>query len=186
MKKAQLIEWGIITIGIIFGYKFFEATFSGIVQMVFSLTSGVGDLGTILLPTFLLIILYLILFLFLIRRSEQIANYLSNNTAGGNVPVKIGKRSLLQVILIGVCAATIIANLADILLYAVEIFTKEAGSKKMYEEFDNSGPRGEFKVRLIRVIVAGVVLFFSKDISNWFVKRDEVDELVFDSNPEKE
>ncbi|HEV7783632.1 MAG TPA: hypothetical protein VGO58_20310 [Chitinophagaceae bacterium] len=186
MKKAQLLEWGIITVGVIFGYKFFEATFSMIVQFAFAVSNGADDISRILLPSFLMIIFYFILFMFLIRRSEQIANYLSNNTAGENVPVRIGKRSLLQVILIGICMATIVSNLADILLYIVDAFTNEVGRRNMNEDFDPISPKRAFKVKAVQAIIAGVILFFSKDISHWFVKKNEVDELVFDSNPEKE
>jgi hypothetical protein len=94
MKRTQLIEFGIITIGLIFGYKAFDSFFSTLIQ-VFFMFGGIGtdDLGA-LLPTLLIFVAYTVCFIILIRKSRQIAIYLNGLSADENVPFKIGKTVL--------------------------------------------------------------------------------------------
>ena len=138
----------------------------------------------LLFSNLLIIAIYAVCFIFLIRRSRQIALYISGTSAGENVPVRIGKQSLLQVILIGICAATIIHKITEILIYLFEIFKEEAGRNTYNENSGSKVSKYTFKIAAIQTIVALVVLYFSKDISGWFVRKNEADELTFDSNSE--
>ncbi len=186
MKRVQLIEYGIITIGLLFGYKSFDSFFAAIVQVLYMVGGlSLDDIGA-LLPTLIMIAAYTVCFILLIRRSRQIAVYLSGMSAGENVPFKIGKRSLLHVVLIGICAAVILTSLAEIILYLFESFKQEAGRRSFT---DNEGSRVSkyvFNVASIRTIIAAVALYFSKDISSWFIRKNEVDELTFESEPEND
>lgn len=185
MKKVQLIEWGIITMGLIFGYKFVETIFSAIVQVFYSFQENYGDISAGIVPILVMAIIYAICFVGLIRKSSQIAFYIHGNSSNQeNVPIKIGKKALLHVILICICIATIVPNLADILLYLFESFKQEAG-KRDFSEFGNGKVSNyTFKLAATQTIIAVVILYFSKDISSWFIRKNEVDELTFDSNPE--
>ena len=185
MKRTQLIEYGIITIGLVFGYKSFDSFFAAIIQIFYMFGFGSEDIGA-LLPTLLFLAAYTVCFIVLIRRSSQIAVYLSGMSSGENVPFKIGKRSLLHVVLIGICAAIILSNLAEILLYLFETFKQEAGRRNFTDIEGNKINKYAFKVSAIRTIIAAVVLYFSKDISSWFIRKNEADELTFDSEPEKD
>ncbi len=183
MKRVQLIEYGIITIGLIFGYKAFESFFATIIQLFYMFGGiGIDDIGS-LQPTFLILTAYTVCFILLIRRSGQIAVYLAGMSSSENVPFKIGKRSLLQVVLIGICAATILTNLAEVMLYLFETFKQEAGRRNTGNE-GTSVSKYMFKVAAVRSIIAFVVLYLSKDISNWFIRKNEVDELTFDTTIE--
>jgi hypothetical protein len=90
------------------------------------------------------------------------------------------------VILIGICAAVILSNLAEILLYLFETFKEEAGRRSFNENESYKVSKYAFHVATIRTIIAGVTLYFSKDISNWFVRKNELDELTFETEPEKD
>ncbi|NOT52050.1 MAG: hypothetical protein HOP10_12325 [Chitinophagaceae bacterium] len=185
MKRIQLIETGIIVVGLIFGYKFFEGIFSLLIQVFYGFQFGGEDIFETLLPTILMCAAYAICFVLLIRRSGQLATYLGKNMTGEQIAIKIGKKSLLQVTLIGICLATIIANIATILLYLFETFKNEVGRKSFIEERTTGVSGYTFKLTAIQTIVAIVTIYFSKDISAWFVRKNEVDELTF-SSPDKE
>lgn len=185
MKRVQLIEYGIVIIGLIFGYKAFDSFFGAMTQVLYSF-GGMGNIEfEYLLPTLLILAAYTTCFIILIRKSRSIAVYLASNAASEDVPFKIGKRSLLQVVLIGICAITILVNLAEILLYLYESFRNEAGRRNLSYDESNTPRSLSFKLAAIRSIIAGVVLYFSKDISNWFIRKNEADELTFDSTPEQ-
>jgi ABC-type Fe3+ transport system permease subunit len=183
MKRVQLIEWSIITIGLIFGYKFFESIFTAIVQIFYSFQTSSSDIASVFLPTFVFITIYAVSFIILIRKSSQIAAYLSRDQENDSIPIKINKKPLLQVILIGICVATVLSNIGNVVIYLFETFKNEIGRRP--ENFDsNSVEKYRFKTSAVQTIAAILVIYFSKDISNWFVRKNEVDELTFDSNDE--
>ena len=180
MKRTQLIEWGIIAVGLIFGYKFFEGLFSILFQVVYNF--GENGLDKFLIKLFFLCGVYAASFILLIRKSALIAAWVNGPSENDTIGIKINKRSLLQVILIGICAVTVLSNIAEILLYLFETFKREAG--RIHEPFDTTLSKYRFTVAVVETIVALVILYFSKDISGWFIQKNEVDELTFDSNPE--
>jgi hypothetical protein len=59
------------------------------------------------------------------------------------------------------------------------------GRGSFYEEESGKLSQYAFKLSAIKLIFGIVILYFSKDISHWLVRRDEVEELTFDSEPEK-
>jgi hypothetical protein len=182
MKRTQLIEWGIITVGLIFGYKFFEGLFSILLRILYNF--GQPGLSSDLTRLSVYCGAYAVSFVLLIRKSSQIAIWINGSSQNDIVAVKINKHSLLQVILIGICAATILSKIAEILLYLFETFKNEAGH--FHEPIDNTVSKFRFKLAAIEAIVAFVVLYFSKDISSWFIRKNKAEELTFESETEKD
>jgi preprotein translocase subunit SecY len=191
MKKIQLLEWGIITIGLIFGYKFFESFITSVVQVLYSFAGdgGLRDrLSDFLLPIVFMLIIYGVCFVLLIRRSGQIATYLSDKDNGNNdpLPIRIGEKGLLRVILISICLITILSNVPGMLLYLFESFKEKAGRYDPDAAAANPLQWHQFKADAIQVVIAAVAIFFSKDISKWFLRKKELDELVFESGTQNE
>ena len=186
MKRIQLIEWGIVTIGLIFGYKFFTSVFTAVVQLFFRFQGGENNFEKILLNTILLTAIYAVSFVILIRKSRQIAVYISGMSANESVPIKIGKHSLLQIVLISICLAAILSDIPQVLIYLFEAFKGETGRNDIPVYEYNKVTGFAFKVAAIQTIAASVVLYFSKDISGWFIRKNEADELIFESEPENE
>jgi len=186
MKRAQLIEWGIVVIALIFGYKFFESIITVFIQFFYGITSP--DFGADLLRTFLIMGLYAAGFIVVIKNSHKLAVYLSGPDSPENtLPVKIGKRPMLQVILIAICAFTVISNIADIIYYLFEAFRNEVRSKGILDLYDSSNQspgKYTFIVNCMEIVVAIIVIYSSKNIADWLIRKNEADELVFDSKPE--
>ncbi len=186
MKRAQLIEWGIIVIALIFGYKFVESIITVLVQVIYGLTSP--DLATEMIRMLVIIGLYATGFLVVIKNSHKLAVYLSGpDSQENNLPVKIGKRSLLQVILIAICAFAILTHLADIIYYIFEVFRNEVRTKSLldlHEDYSGAPITYTITIKCIRVVIAIILIYASKNISDWLIRKDEADELVFDSKTE--
>jgi hypothetical protein len=183
MKRSQLIEYGIITIGLIFGFKFIDNLFGGLVALISS--SGMGfDLGAALVPFLSYLFLYGAALFLLVQRSGQIATFLSKNYSNEPIPIKIDKHSLLQVILIGICMATIIPYISYLGHYFYQSFKNGAGARTSYEAI--YADKQKFTVIAIQTIIAGLILYFSKDISGWFVRKKEVDIFILDSENDNE
>ncbi len=184
MKRRQLIEWGIITIGLICAYKFVENISYLVMQIIIYGFEG-NVFNRSIVPLLIMLSVYAISFMVLLRNSGRIAIYFERPGNEENVPFKIGKRSLLQVILIGIGLAAIISKIDDILLYLFHAFKTEAGGDDPFEPREPSDKFYQFKLAAIQTLVAVVVIIFAKDISKWFVRNDSDDELVFDSETEK-
>jgi hypothetical protein len=184
MKKVHLIEWGIITIGLLFGYKAFESFLSLIVQLFggFFLDS----VSETLLIAFLVFLLYAAAFITLLKNCRRIAYYLAGTETGETVPFKISKHGLLQVILISMCVFTILTNVIDVIYYLFEAFKSEVGRKNFYGENDPiSGKASSIAVSVLKIVLAIIVIFYSKNISSSFFRKEDELELTFDTNPEK-
>lgn len=180
MKKSQFIQYGIIVAGILFGYKFFESLVTMIGQLVFEVRNG-EDIGDFLLPYLLIVILYGAAFILLIQRSGTIASYLVRNQSNENLAIRIGKQSLLQVVLIGAGIITIITNIPGTVSYLFAAFKKEVGNGARLEEIEKIG----FRAAAIEIIVALTILYFHREISSWFLKKQDANELIFESEEEK-
>ena len=185
MKRTQLIEYGITVIGIIFGYKFLEGLFSVSIQLLFSSRNGFGDIGTIIGYGLFTIALYGIVFLFAIRKSRQIAEALNNKQPDELVPVKINKSSLLHVILIGLCMYTLLSLIPGFLMNIYDFFEQEVGRKKVTDtEYRLPASTSPLRFQIVELLFTSTVLAGSRSISRWFIPKDEVEELTFDSNSE--
>ncbi len=179
MKRTQLIEWGIITIGLIFGYKLFEGIFSALLALFYDFSP---DRSNDLVKLTIYFLTYAVSLILLIRKSSLIAKWLNGTSENDNIPVKISKRSLLQIILLGICIATILSNIGYILLYLFEIFKNEVG--RSHDPGNNMVSKYRFTISALESIIAFVVLYYSKDISGWIIQKNEADELTFESDLE--
>ncbi len=184
MRRTQLIEWGIIVIALIFGYKFFEGIISLFIQTIYLYDSG--QLATGILRMVLIIGFYAVAFILLIKNSHKAAAYLSGpGTAENSLPVKISKRSLLQVILISICVFTILTNIADTIYYIFDLFRQEVQRKGMLENvMGSSASKYNFAVHCMEIVIALIAIYFSKNIADALIRKDEAEELAFDSKPE--
>ena len=182
MKRTQLIEWGIITTGLIMGYKFFVSLFTLLLQIFYEF--GDDGLGRLIIKLVILTGIYAAGFVLLIRNSSQIASWVNGPAENDSIAIKINKKSLLHVILICICMVTILSNIAQIVLYLFEAFKQEVG--RSHEPADTSISKYRFNLAAIETIVAIVILYFSKEVSGWFIRKNPGEELTFESEPEKE
>jgi ABC-type Fe3+ transport system permease subunit len=184
MKKVHLIEWGIITIGLLFGYKAFESFLSLILQVVGGFFMDNAFDG--LLIAFLVLLLYLAGFITLFKTCRRLAYYLAGTEAQETVPFKINKESLLQVILISMCVFTILSNIIDIIYYLFEAFKSEAGRKNFYGEYDPITAKSTpIIISVLKIVLAIIVISYSKKIVSSFFRKEDSHELTLDTNPEK-
>lgn len=186
MKRTQLIQYGIVVIGLIFGYKFFESIFSAIIPLLFTFDGRYGGDLEFLGPTIFVIILYGAAFVLLIRNSSQIATMLNKNAENETIEIKIGKKALLHIILLSMCLLTIILSIPDIVIYLFTAFKNDIGRRRMDTIPEEIIRKPAFYIAALKAIIAGVALAYSKEISGWFIRRTEADDLVFDSTPQKD
>ena len=185
MKRAELIEWGIIVIALIFGYKFLEGIITLIIQIIYGFDNTL--IMSDMLRFIVIIGLYAAFFIVLIKFAGKIAEAISPPPSSADDPaIKIGKRSMLQVILIAICSITILSNIADIIYYIFDAFRSSAG-RRGFTDPPTSYLPGPYQltVKIIQLFIAVIVIIASKNICELLVRKDEADELVFDSKPEK-
>lgn len=180
MKRVQLIEWGIIVVGLIFGYKFFESIFVLISQLILGFDSDMLT-GKFFVRMLLVAAIYAISFVAIIRNSHQVASFVNGGAVNNSLPIKIGRRSALQIVLIAICVVQILSGLVDILIYLYDSF--KGKDYRIDSQFDTSISKQAFQTEAIKVIVALVVVAFSKELANLFFRKNEPDELVLESKP---
>ncbi|HEX2628206.1 MAG TPA: hypothetical protein VHM26_04325 [Chitinophagaceae bacterium] len=181
MKRVQLIEWGIIVVGLIFGYKFFESIIGLVSQLIFGFDSDMLT-GKFLVRMLLVAAIYAICFVAIIRNSHQVASFVNGGAVNNSLPIKIGRRSALQIVLIAICVVQILSGLVDILIYIYDSF-KTREYRSLGDDFGGNISKHTFQTEAVKVVVALVVVAFSKDLSNLFFRKNEPDELVLESKP---
>lgn len=184
MKRSQLIEYGIIVTGLLFGYKFFESLFSLFIEIIFSFDTG-REIGSFLIRYIPMLIVYFLAFILLIKRSGQITAQLVKDGPNETVPVKIDKQSLLQVILICLAISTILSNIADIVIYLYKTFKQEIGRRTDDLNMSLEREKMRFRIAAIQSLASLIVLYYYRQISSWFLKKPEANELIFESEEEK-
>jgi hypothetical protein len=183
MKKVQLIEWGIIVVGLVIGYKFFESVFLLFIQTIYSFDAQMAGSSGYILKSVLAIGIYGVSFVAVIRNSHPLASFLNGGAANDAIPLKIGKRSALQIVLIAICAMQLFSGIATILIYLYESFKSDVNQNRFNPAEFDSISKEAFRVAAVRCIVALVVICFSKDLTNLFFRKNEPDELVLESKP---
>lgn len=183
MKKIHLIEWGIIIIALIFGYHFLVNIIALLTQLVIS-GSMVLEVE-FLLKSLLVIGLYAVIFFIPVRYADKIAAAIVNKETGDDtLTFTLGKRSLLQVILISLCVWTIFNNVADIIFFIFTAFKNEVRTKDPFELLESKNMTvASVATQVIRVVIALIIIPYSRHISNWLINKNEPEELTFDSKP---
>lgn len=186
MKRVQLIEWGIITIGLIFGYKFMEGMISVVIQFISAMVLDSLDI-MVMVPSLIITIIYLAILIGAIRYSRNIAAYINGaENAEDTINLKIGKRSLIHIILITLCAFTILNNIANVLYNLYATFKSEVNSRGIDNDLfmQKSNPAVSLIIPCIQIVAAIIVIAYSKKIADLVLPKSELDELVLDSKPE--
>lgn len=184
MKRLQLIEYGIISIGLISGYKFLENVVSVIFQLAYAFSDGLVDRISLLLPVFVLLAVYGLCFVILIRKSGQIATWLQGNTPNDHIAVQLELKTLLYIILIGIMIFSIIKHSPKIIYYLFESFKNEISSKNLFTERATSVRQDEFVLSSIQVIFAFLAIYFARNNTGLFICKNATDALTFQSESE--
>lgn len=179
MKRTQLIEAGILVSALIFGFKFFEGIITLLLQIVISFQYDTGTETWI--PTFIMLAIYAVIFILLIRKSSHVAKYLGSFSENTSFPLKISKRSILHIVLITLGLITILKNIAEVLVYLYESFKNEVGRSIFQEGQQQLVNKDQFTFAAVQTVIALIIIYFSKTISNWFLGTDPVEELTLES-----
>jgi hypothetical protein len=185
MKRAQLIEIGILAVALICGYKFMESLISIVITTLYQLTYGYADTWSVVIQYLLFLAIYFAGFFLLIRYNKQIAHYIDkqgqpiSDTGPETIPLSIQQNSLLFIILIALCLATLIEEVPVILLSVFNYFKKEAGGLR-----NGSVDDLNFKAAAIKFTVTLIVLFYAKSISTWFSRESTSDKPLIETNSE--
>ena len=184
MKRSQLIEYGIITVGLVCGYKFLENGLAVIFQLVYYLSEGPADRLSILLPSFVLLTVYGICFILLIRRSGQIASWLQSESPNDQLAIKLDIKSLLYIVLVGVTISSTINHIPKAIIYLFESFKNEVSSKNLFTTRETTVTKNEFILSALHLVIATIAIYFARNITGWLIRKTPVDELTFQSEKE--
>lgn len=184
MKRSQLIEYGIITVGLVCGYKFLDNGLSVLFQLAYFFADGPVERLSILLPTFVLLAVYGICFIVLIKRSGQLATWLQGDMPNEQLAFKIDSKTLLYIVLIGIMISSAINNFPNVVIYLYESFKNEVSSKNLFTTREITVSKSEFLLSLLQLVIALLAIYFSRTITGWFIRRNAADELTFQSDPE--
>jgi hypothetical protein len=186
MKRTQLIEYGIIAIGIIFCYRLLESAVTLLIQIVYMfLDSNFGSSEIRILPYLLLLAVYAVCFVSLIKNSKKIATHFLE-PGEENIKIKIGKKALLQIVLIAISVAAVIYNAADVILYLFNAFKRSVNGRARLDTMRFQSDWEHFITSALTITIGVIVIYFSQKISNWILKDDKTDELVFESEETEE
>lgn len=181
MKKVQLIEIGILAVALICGYKFLDTLISTAITTVYQVAYSYGDSLALIFQYLVLAAIYFGLFLLLIRKRTWIASYIDKQGEPGPPPndsdkinFSLTQNNLLFIVLVSLCLITLVTEIPSILIGIYNYFKKEVSWVKdpaLQEDVN-------FKVAAIKLIVTVIILFYARQISNWFSKSSDQNKVV--------
>lgn len=174
-----MIEWGIVTIALITGFKFVTSFLSVIIQFTVLSETQVEMILRLLLVT----AIYFVVFWLLLRYSEKIAALISGPDNGKTLSLAIGKRALLHVVLIAVAISIIVSDLAAVVYNIFDMINNNPDGKGLTGLFDSFGFMGTRYTFMIALIAAIFLLVFPRRIAYAVIGKEEPDVLTFDSKP---
>lgn len=186
MKRIQLIQYGIIVTGLVFGYKFVESMISAIISLLFSFEGSYGYSSDVILPAILILMVYAVVFFVLIRHSGQIALFLNKGSDNDTVDIKIGKKALLHIVILGICTITVIQVIPDLLIFLFEAFKDEVGRRNPDSIPVQIVRKSTFYISAVKAAIAAIGIVYSRDIAGFFLKKNEPEELILESPSSKD
>ena len=182
MKISQLAEYSIIVAGVIFGYRFIDNLF----YLLYQLLMVSGEYGFSMKYHFrsiFFIAVYFAAFILLIRYSGAIARWVLRSEADRATGLTISWQHMLWVVLIGMSVSVIITNLPDTLRYLYKSFQRGAGSSKL--DPDEWELQKEALINAtFKTAAAMLILVFYRPVSQWFIRKHEANDLIFESKEE--
>ena len=181
MKRVQLIEIGILAVALICGYKFFDTLVSSAISTLYQVAYGYGDSLAIIFQYLILAAIYFGLFLLLVRKRTWIAGYIDKQgefvqdpEGSGEINFSLNQNNLLFIVLISLCLITLVTEIPSILIGIYNYFKKEVSwvrDPSLREDVN-------FKVAAIKLVVTVIILFYARQISNWFSKSSDQNKIV--------
>jgi len=174
MKRTELIEYGIIVIGLIFCYQTLIAVISVLFNLLFSFQSNFapGFVETIL-PSLLYILIYFFSFYFVVRYKKPLAKYI-NGPTDETVNISLGKKSILQIVIIAICLFAIVSTIPEILIHLFKTFKRSVESYDRFaDNFNNEQDVYDFWTNILSLVLTLVLLKFSGNVAGYFSKETE-------------
>lgn len=175
MKRSQLTETGIIAIVLVLLYHFVGAIFTLLTSFLFFSSNNFSGAGRFsILGMIFPVVLYLSAIYLLVRYKKSLARWINRNEpeeTGGTL--FISPNHLLHIVLIVICFITLVNELPDIIYLLIEAFT----IKESYDVPDNAIIMKDnygltlFWGSIIRIVLALIILLFSKKISAIWYKK---------------
>jgi hypothetical protein len=181
MKKVQLIEIGILAVALICGYKFFDSLISTAITTLYQFAYGAGDSFTILLQYLVVAAIYFGLFVVLIRKRTPIAKYIDSQgeTAPDTVDsekltLSLHQNNLLFIVLVSLCLITLVTETPSILIGIYNYFKREVSTVMNTAVSEDVN----FKAAAIKLVVTVIILYYARQLSDWFSKSSDQNKIV--------
>src|SRR5262245_60468692 len=118
MKRAELIEIGIIAVVLIMGFRAFESILNVIIYTLYSFSDEFNRLATYIWSNVISLALYSLGIFFLLKNRIGVATYIAGKKEETqNVSLHIQKAELLFIIIVALCIASILSEISTILIY---------------------------------------------------------------------
>jgi hypothetical protein len=172
MSRRQLTEFGMIAIAIIMAFKAIESVISIVVATLYSFRYGREGTLEIIVSNLVLIIIYIVAFFIFVKRRHVIVNFINPPHADGESSdtgpvIAISQQEAIYIVFVVLAFITLISAITGLINYLVQYFTDEV--RQGIKERVNYG---DFKSYFIKIIIASLVIIFSKPLSEFFAKRN--------------
>jgi hypothetical protein len=183
MKKVQLIEFAILAISLICGYKFIEMAYNTTLSLIVQLSVNDEYPVKYLLQSLFICGIYLGTFVLLVRNSKRLAVYINGISRKYHdfpeadeepIPIRIGSTSLLYIILVALCLNSLIGQLPVLTRIVFHEFTTMFRNGMAERLWGDTGPgSGTIINPVIATVITCIILYFAYPLSKWFTSHLE-------------
>ena len=181
MKKAELVELGLIAVLLVLGFRVFITFLDIIVAAIYTLYPSLSEFAGYIWPNIVQLILCILGILLILKFRRQIAQYIiGKKEKNEEVPLKISKKDFLYIIIIAISITSLLASFARIVSYAFDYFKENAGC------FRKSATAGSvtivsFKTAMVKSVLTLILFYFAKPISGYLTKPFAKDQPIIDN-----
>jgi hypothetical protein len=171
MKRSQLIQIAIIAVALVCAYKAIESLTGTLITILYEFSNSNALGNSIIIQYLFFTAIYFAAFFLSIKYNRQIAAYIDKGqiNAGADsetIPVVVEEKSLLFIVITGVCLATLLTEIPVVILAIYNYFKKEAGGIRPGSAMDI-----DFKNSAIKFVFTLIILFYARWISVWFSRQ---------------
>jgi hypothetical protein len=176
MRRLEVIEYGVIIVGLILFYDMLISVISILINILFIIEMGSeSNFLEFFLPGILYCLIYAAAFILVIRQRKRIAKFI-NGEADDTIDLKLNKKSIIQIVIIVICLTGAISTVPKIVIYLFDSFKSSIES---YDRYSDKVPDNamEFWTTVTKLTITVVLLIFSRNISGYFDNNSDTIEI---------
>lgn len=183
MKRSELIEIAILAVALITGYKFINSLYDLVIGAMFQVINGTNYGLKVILQYFFIMMIYLGVFIILIRKSKWLAAYIDKqgqiipellSSDAEKINISIHTSSLIYVVILAIGIASLLQQAPVLIMSLYNAFTDQVSPRAARLDMTGDEARKLSPyLSLSKIAFAAMLIYFARPLARWFASAIE-------------